>query len=355
MVLQTVIPGHNRLHDFSDHACDPGQPAMDILVQPLNRVIRVTPGANLLDALRAAQVPMSYSCLSGRCGICRCRVLDGEVLDGGREQQHPLDGMDDAVLACQTYVTEPCTIEVPAPEEAVVHRARAAKATVVAIEPLAADIRRLLVKVANPIAFSPGQYAQVAFTPEHVRPYSMANLPGEELMEFHVQLMPKGRVSSYIATQLKVGDKVKVSGPLGAAYLRQQHPGPMLCVAGGTGLGPVLSVVRGAMAAGMHNPIHLYFGLRSPRELYGLAWLDGLRRMHPSLQVHVVVASGADAATQRRGLVTQAIAQDHTSLQGWQAYLCGSPPMVETTTLLAIGKGMEAAHIHAEAFYMQSD
>ena len=108
---------------------------MDILVQPLNRVIRAAPGVNLLDALRAAQVPMSYSCLSGRCGICRCRVLDGEVFDGGREQQRPLDGMDGAVLACQTYVTEACTIEVPAPEEAVVHRARVAKATVAAIEP----------------------------------------------------------------------------------------------------------------------------------------------------------------------------------------------------------------------------
>ncbi|MDD0813188.1 2Fe-2S iron-sulfur cluster-binding protein [Curvibacter sp. HBC28] len=328
---------------------------MDILVQPLNRVIRATPGVNLLEALRAAQVPMSYSCLSGRCGICRCRVIDGEVLDGGREQQRPLDGVDGGVLACQTYVTEPCTIEVPAPEEAVVHQARVAKGVVTAIEPLAADIRRLLIKVSKPIAFSPGQYVQIAFTPAHIRPYSMANLPGQQVLEFHVQLMPKGRVSHYIATQLKVGDSVKISGPLGAAYLRHQPVGPLLCVAGGTGLASVLSVVRGAVAAGMSNPIHLYLGVRSPREMYGLAWLDQLRSTHPSLQVHVVMASGADVHQQRRGLVTQAIEQDHPSLQGWQAYVCGSPPMVESTTLLALRKGMEAVHLHAEAFYMQAD
>lgn len=328
---------------------------MDILVQPLNRVVHAEPGVNLLDALRAAQVPMSYSCLSGRCGICRCRVLDGEVLDGGRAQQRPLDGMDGAVLACQTYITEPCTIEVPTPEEAVVHPARVAKAKLVANEPLAADTRRLLLRLAKPLAFSPGQYAQLAFTPAHARPYSMAGLPGDELLEFHVQLVPKGRVSDYIASQLQVGDAIKLSGPLGAAYLRKQHTGPILCVAGATGLAPVLSVVRGAVAAGMPNPIHLYFGLRSPRELYGLAWLDGLRLLHPALRVHIVMASGADPATQRRGLVTQAIAQDHASLRGWQAYLCGSPPMVETTMLVALGKGMEAAHIHAEAFYMQGD
>lgn len=328
---------------------------MDILVQPLNRTIRVTPGVNLLEALRAAQVPMSYSCLSGRCGICRCLVLKGEVLDGGGEQQRPLDRMDSAVLACQTYITEPCTIEVPEPGDAIVHRARVAKATVVGIEPLATDIQRLLLKPAKPIAFSPGQYAQIAFTPTHARPYSMAGLPGDELLEFHIQLVPKGRVSSYIAGQLKVGDAVKVSGPLGAAYLRQQHTGPILCVAGGTGLAPVLSVVRGAVAAGMRNQIHLYFGLRSPRELYGLAWLEQLQHVHPALQVHVVVASGADPATQRRGLVTQAIAQDHASLRGWHAYLCGSPPMVETTTLVAMGLGLEAVHIHADAFYLQGD
>ena len=329
--------------------------SMDILIQPLNRTIRVTPGVNLLEALRAAQVPMSYSCLSGRCGICRCRVLDGEVLDGGREQQRPLDGIDGAVLACQTYITEPCTIEVPTPEEAVVHRARVAKATVVGIEPLAADIRRILLKPAKPIAFSPGQYVQIAFTPAHARPYSMAGLPGDELLEFHVQLMPKGRVSGYIAGQLQVGDTVKVSGPLGAAYLRQQHTGPVLCVAGSTGLAPVLSVVRGAVATGMRNPIHLYFGLRSPRELYGLAWLQHLQRVHPALQVHVVLVSGADPSTQRCGLVTQAIAQDHPNLRGWQAYLRGSPAMVETTTLMALGKGMDVAHIYADAFYIQGD
>jgi ferredoxin-NAD(P)+ reductase (naphthalene dioxygenase ferredoxin-specific) len=328
---------------------------MDILVQPLNRTIRVAPGVNLLEALRAAQVPMSYSCLSGRCGLCRCRVLDGEVLDGGREQQRPLDGLDGAVLACQTYVTEPCTIEVPAPDEAVVHRASIIKSKVVAIEPLAPEVLRLLIKPARSLTFSPGQYAQIAFTPAHARPYSMAGLPGDELLEFHVQLMPKGRVSGYIAGQLKVGDAVKVSGPLGSTYLRQQHTGPLLCVAGATGLAPVLSVVRGAVAASMRNPIHLYFGLRSPRELYGLAWLEHLGRMHPALQVHVVVASGADPATQRRGLVTQAIAQDHASMRGWHAYVCGSPPMVETTTLLALGKGMDAANIHADAFYMRGD
>jgi len=326
---------------------------MDILVQPLNRVIRVEPGANLLKALQDAQVPMSYSCMAGRCGTCRCRVLDGEVLEGAGEQQRPLDGAPGYVLACQTYLTEPCTIEIAEPDEVVVHPARIVKTTVAALEDLTHDIQRLLLRPAKPVEFSPGQYVQLQFTPAHIRPYSMAGLTGDGLFEFHIRRVPDGRVTGYIANDLKVGDAVKLSGPLGSAYLRRRHQGPMLCVAGGTGLAPILSILRGAVAQGMKNPVHLYFGVRSPHDIYGLPWLDALRRAHAGLSVHVVVGSGGDPRTQRCGLVTDAIEHDHGDLNGWRAYLCGSPPMVEAATVVARRRGIAAEHIYADAFYTQ--
>ena len=327
---------------------------MDVLIQPLQRTIEVEPGANLLEALRNAQVPMSYSCMAGRCGTCRCRVIDGEVLDAGRPEQNPLNGQDDSyVLACQTYLTQPCTIEIPEPDEIVVHPARIIKATVQAVETLTHDIRRVVLKPSKPIEFSPGQYAQLQFTPEHVRPYSMAGLAGDGTLEFHVRVVAGGRVSGHVANELKPGDTVRVSGPLGTAYLRRKHEGPMLCVAGGTGLAPILSILRGALADGMRNPIHLYFGVRSPRDVYGIDWLADLERRHPSLKVHVVVTSGGDPREQRCGLVTEAIEQDHDTLEGWRAYLCGSPPMVEAATVLVRSKGIEASRIYADAFYTQ--
>jgi len=329
------------------------EPAMEVLVQPLNRVIRVAPGANLLEALQAAQVPMSYSCMAGRCGTCRCRVVDGEVLEGRGEQQRPLDSGESFVLACQTYLTEPCTIEIPEPDEVVVHPARIVKATVVSIEDMTHDIKRLVLRPAKPIEFSAGQYVQLQFTPEHVRPYSMAGLTADASFEFHIRLVPDGRVTGYIAGPLKVGDSVKVSGPLGSAYLRRKHEGPMLCVAGGTGLAPILSILRGAVSEGMRNPVHLYFGVRSPRDVYGLPWLEHLKREHPALTVHVVVTSGGNPSHQRCGLVTQAIEEDLGDLTGWRAYLCGSPPMVEAATLVARQKGIAADHIYADAFYTQ--
>ena len=318
---------------------------MEVLVQPLRRFIDVEPGANLLDVLRNAQVPVSYSCMAGRCGTCRCRLLDGDGAAG--------DVNDGYVLACQTFVTAPCTVEIPEPDEVVVHPARIVKATVLAVQVLTHDIRRVVLKPAKPLAFSPGQYAQLQFTPEHARPYSMAGLAEDGTLEFHVRVVPDGRVSGYVAGTLRPGDSVRVSGPLGTAYLRRKHEGPVLCVAGGTGLAPILSILRGAVAEALSNPVHLYFGVRSPRDVYGLDWLTELERRHPALKLHIVVAAGGDAREQRCGLVTEAIEHDWPALDGWRAYLCGSPPMVEAATRLVRRKGIAATHVHADAFYTQ--
>ena len=324
---------------------------MELVVRPLDRTVSIESGANLLETLRDHEIPISYSCMAGRCGTCRCRVIEGQVLESGREAK--LTSLDDGryVLACMSVLTETCIIEVPEPDEVVTHPARVLKATVVAIDDMTHDIKRLKLRPNKPLSFSPGQYAMLQFAPNHIRPYSMAGLPTDEFLEFHVRRVPEGRVTGYIAQNLQVGDAVRISGPLGTAYLRTRHPGPMLCVAGGTGLAPVLSIVRGALAAGMKNDIHVYFGVRTLRDMYCDQALTALAEAHPTLRVHRIVAQGPYENDQRGGLVTDAVAQDWNRLDGWKAYLCGAPPMVEAATLLVRGKGIEADHIHADAFY----
>lgn len=324
---------------------------MNLFVKPQNRLIDVHPGSNLLEVLREHAIPISYSCIAGRCGTCRCKIVAGQVMELGQEYKVPNLNGDRHVLACQSVLIEACTIEIAEPDEVVVHPARIVKATVASIEDLTHDIKRLRLRPSKPLDFSPGQYVQLQFTPQHVRPYSMAGLSDDAELEFQIRLVAGGRVTSYIADTLKVGDAVRVSGPMGAAYLRRKHQGPMLCVAGGSGLAPVLSILRGALSAGMTNPIHLYFGVRSPKDLYGTPWLDALTADFPNLHVHIVVAMGNDDARRRSGLVTDAVAADWNSLAGWRAYLCGAPPMVEAATLLVQEKGVLPEHIHADAFY----
>jgi ferredoxin-NAD(P)+ reductase (naphthalene dioxygenase ferredoxin-specific) len=180
----------------------------------------------------------------------------------------------------------------------------------------------------------------------------MASLCTDEELEFHIRRVPDGRVTSYVFDQIKLGDVIRVSRPLGTAYLRTRHEGPLLCVAGGTGLAPILSIVRGAISANMDNPIHLYFGVRSPQDIYRLDQLKVLQTLHPALKLNVIVTTDDGGTSGRRtGLVTEAIAEDIPDFQGWRAYVCGAPPMVEATAALLRQRHMDENHIHADAFY----
>ena len=150
---------------------------MEILVHPLQRTLSVTPGVNLLEALRANDIPVSYSCMAGRCGTCRCKLVAGHVLESGREMQRPLGAQDEYVLACQTFLTESCTVEIPEPDEVVVHAAKIIKATVVALEEQTHDIKRIRLKPAKPLDFSPGQYACLLYTSPSPRDRTRSRMP----------------------------------------------------------------------------------------------------------------------------------------------------------------------------------
>ena len=325
---------------------------MELVVHPLERVLYAQAGANLLETLRAHDVPISYSCMAGRCGTCRCKVVSGSVIETGREAKITNPGEGDYVLACTSVLTDSCAIEIPEPDEIVTHPARIIKATVSAIEDATHDIKIIRLRPAKPLSFSPGQYATLQFTPDHIRPYSMASLCTDDELEFHVRRVPDGRVTAYVFDELNTGDAVRVSGPLGTAYLRTRHDGPMLCVAGGTGLAPILAILRGVTDAGMTNPIHLYVGVRSPRDIYGLEQLQALQAALPSLKVEIVVTTDDDQGSGKRiGLVTEAIAHDLPDFKGWRAWVCGAPPMVEATAALLKQRGIEDQHVHADAFY----
>ncbi|GAB3130441.1 2Fe-2S iron-sulfur cluster-binding protein [Novispirillum itersonii] len=324
---------------------------MDLVIRPLGRVLDAPPGANLLDVLRQNDIPISYSCMAGRCGVCRCTVEDGQILSSAADAAQPVLSGGSQILACQSTLTAACTITIPEPDEVVVHPARVLKATVTEIRQETHDIRTILLKPSKPLSHAPGQYATLQFTPDHIRPYSMAGIEGDALLEFQIRLVPGGRVSPYVFETLAVGDAVRVSGPLGASYLRRRHDGPMLCIAGGTGLAPVLSIVRGALAAGMTNPVHLYFGVRTAHDVYALDRLNALAAAHPQITVHTVIAHGEAGPGQRSGLVTAAVEQDFADLTGFRAYLCGAPAMVEAATMVVKRRGIPAAHIYADAFY----
>ncbi|GJH32474.1 2Fe-2S iron-sulfur cluster binding domain-containing protein [Paraburkholderia hospita] len=325
---------------------------MQLHVQPTGQSISFASGDNLLDTLRRANVPISYSCSAGRCGTCRCKLIGG-ALQVGSER---VDPSSQDVLACQATLTSDCTIEIPEPDEVVVHPARILKGTVESIDAPVHDVRIVRFRTNRPLSFSPGQFATLQFGPGLDRPYSMASVEGDDLLEFHIRIVPGGRVSEHVAQVLKAGDAVRISGPLGTSYLRRTHDGPIICVGGGTGLAPVLSIARTSLESGNRRPVHLYFGVRSEADLYGANLLADLQQRHPDLRVQIVVASGLAHQGHRAGLVPDAIDADwpaSDALREFRGYVCGAPPMVEAVTAALVAKGLEAARIYADAFFTQ--
>lgn len=314
-------------------------------------------GETVLSALLRNGVGFAYSCEAGNCGTCKCEWVSGDMMEL-EYSEHALSAAERArgvVLACRAQLWGDAVIRRLSTEEFIMHPARMLRCKVVDIGPMTHDILRLRLQVESggPYSFSAGQFAKLtfAFASDHPRDYSMANAPDADLLEFHIRCVPGG-VSARLPTALSVGDMVKVSGPFGTSYLREKHTGPILLVAGGSGLAPIRSILLALLAKGATQPIHLYFGVRSERDVYGEDELQALQAQYPNLSVHIVLSEAQDVATHRRiGLVTAVVGADFSTFDHFNAYLAGPPVMVEAANDLLLGLGLPARDIHADAFY----
>ena len=217
------------------------------------------------------------------------------------------------------------------------------------------DIRelRLAIEAGGPFDFRAGQYAQIEFASGLARHYSMASTPAEEQLVFQVRRVADGMTGSYVAQELKLGDKVKVSGPLGSSYLREKHAGPVLLVAGGSGLAPLYSILCALLARGSGERVSLYFGVRSERDVYHERLLADLAAMHDSFSYQIVLSEPGGESSRRHGLVHQAVAKDLADAAGHTAYLAGPLAMVEAAGQLLLDRGAARREIYADAFRSQ--
>jgi CDP-4-dehydro-6-deoxyglucose reductase/ferredoxin-NAD(P)+ reductase (naphthalene dioxygenase ferredoxin-specific) len=329
---------------------------MQITLEGHAEPVPVEAGDTILASLLRAGVPFPFSCQAGNCGTCKCELVSGDVLEL-EHSEHALAAEERAkgiVLACRTQVWDDAVVRRIDAEELVMHPSRVMRCRVLELEDLTHDIKgvRLAIEAGGPFVFSAGQYAQLEFAPGLSRHYSMASTPQEAELMFHIRHMPGGRTSAHVATQLKVGDKVKVSGPLGVAYLRDNHSGPALLVAGGSGLAPIQSILCTMLERGHSAPVTLYFGVRSERDLYHEALLRDLAARYPNFSYHVVLSEQKGAAGRRYGLLHQVIELPE-AVDTVMAYLAGPPVMVEAATTLLASSGLMPRQIHADAFHNQ--
>lgn len=318
------------------------------------RSVAVTGTDTVLQAALAAGIDYPHGCKSGRCGSCKSRLIDGSVslLEHTRFALSDEEKAAGLILACRAVPESDLTVAWLDEDEARAdHPLRRETAEVIEVAPATHDIRILRLRLPGErLVFSAGQYATLTVPGAPPRDYSMANPPGADVLEFHVRRVPEGATSQAIHG-LKPGDRVRIEGPRGAAHLRPLHAGPILAVAGGSGLAPILSILTSAIQLGLRQPIRVYLGAREERDLYGVEVLEGLAERHGDLTVVPVLSEANGECRRRTGFVHQAVAGDLPDLDGWKCYAAGPPAMIDALTETALAAGLRQEDLHADAFF----
>jgi CDP-4-dehydro-6-deoxyglucose reductase/ferredoxin-NAD(P)+ reductase (naphthalene dioxygenase ferredoxin-specific) len=327
-------------------------------IVPAGHTIEVPTGATILETALEAGIAYPHGCQSGNCGTCKSHLVKGEVsMEGysefalaGEEKERGL------ILACRAVPWDDCEVAWLEEDDLIVHPRRVLSCKVVGLDDATHDIKRVRLEIVSggPFDFSAGQYASVTFAGCQPRDYSMANVPGDPVLEFHVRRTEGGATSAYVGERLTVGDAVRVEGPFGSSYLREAHRGPIIAVAGGSGMAPLKSIVERALARALPQHIYFYFGVRSERDLYLHDHFAALARKHENLHFTPVL-SEATGGPWRTGLVHEAVARDFDEFDGCKAYLAGPPVMVEAATKLFERRGMRRIDVHADAFYTAAE
>lgn len=322
--------------------------------------IVVQEGQTVLEAALATGVPFPHGCRSGNCGACKCRLESGSVamkphsdfaLTAGERE----DGL---VLACRSLPHGDLKIGWLQDEaDLAAHPLARFAARVASIEALTHDVRRVRIEppAGQAMTFSAGQYARLTFAGQQPRDYSMANRPGEPGLEFHIRAVEDGSTSGYVAKRLSVGEPVDVEGPFGSSWLRETHRGPIIAIAGGSGLAPIKSIVERALAEELPQPIYLYAGFREERDVYLEEHLRDLAASHPRLTVTIVLSEPSGPTDRRVGHVSAAVGQDFDDLDGCKAYIAGPPVMVEAAVEMLEIRDVRPEDIHADAFYTEAE
>lgn len=325
-------------------------------------VLQVGNDTVLRAALREG-VGFPYECNSGGCGSCRFELLGGEVHSLWPEAPglSDRDRRRKQLLGCQSRALGDIAIKVRcSPEFVSAHRPRRQRARLMSSVDLTHDIREFRFATESPAEFSPGQYASVALGESGVvRSYSMSNLPNiDGQWHFQIRCVPGGAATGWLFGQSRIGDEVEIDGPYGLASLREHVRRDIVCVAGGSGLAPMVSVARGASAAGMLETgrLHFFYGAREPRDVCG----DDLLRQLPQYQKAIrycAVVSGAQrdrsAWSGETGYVHDAVARHlGADLDRYEFYFAGPPPMTEALQeMLMLQFRVPNRQLHFDRFY----
>ncbi|MBT9597677.1 MAG: CDP-6-deoxy-delta-3,4-glucoseen reductase [Vitreoscilla sp.] len=337
-----------------------------VTLQPSNRSFDVARDEPILTAAIRGGIGLPYGCRDGACGSCKSRLLEGRVIHGAHQQKALSEAEEAAglILPCCATPQTDCVVEARAVPGAGENPILKMPGRILSIERPAADVAvvRVQLPANQSFKYRAGQYVEFILRDGARRSYSMANAPHNlgtpPAIELHIRHMPGGKFTDHVFGAMKEKDIVRMEGPFGSFFLREDTDKPMVLLASGTGFAPVKALIERLEEAGSTRPAVLYWGCRSRADLYLHAWAEAAAARLPHLR-YVPVLSDAkpeDDWAGRTGFVHQAVMADLPDLSGHQVYACGVPVMVESAHRDFVAQcGLPDDEFYADSFTSEAD
>jgi CDP-4-dehydro-6-deoxyglucose reductase len=337
-----------------------------VTLTPSQRTFDVSRDEPILGAAIRQGIGLPYGCKDGACGTCKSRLLEGRVIHGAHQSKALSEAEESAglILTCCATPQTDCLVEartVPGAGEFPILKM---PGRVLSITREAADVAVLRIQLpANQnFQFHAGQYIEFILRDGARRSYSMANAPHNLGMppsiELHIRHMPGGKFTDHVFGPMKEKDIVRMEGPFGSFFLREDSDKPMVLLASGTGFAPIKALVERLEELGSRRPAVLYWGARSRADLYLNDWAVSAAARLPNLR-YVPVLSEPKAEDHwggRTGFVHQAVMADLPDLSAHQVYACGVPIMVESAHRDFVAKcGLPDDEFYADSFTSEKD
>ncbi|MCK0769553.1 MULTISPECIES: benzoate 1,2-dioxygenase electron transfer component BenC [Chromohalobacter] len=318
----------------------------------VSRFITCKAEETVLDAAYRQKINLPMDCSDGVCGTCKGHCEQGAFDMGDDYLEEALSEEEEAegkVLTCQMVPSSDCVIQVPVASTLCKTQVGEITGQMACVESLSEDSIELMIDMDEDaeLAFLPGQYINIQVPgSEETRSYSFSSCPGDKRVSFLIRNVPDGLMSGYLTRTAQSGDPLTLTGPLGSFYLRDVKR-PVLMLAGGTGLAPLLSMLKVLEEKGCDQPVHMIYGVSRDDHLVKLDELDAYVQQLPHFSYTTVVADEASEHP-HKGYVTHHMDAEILHDGNVDVYLCGPPPMVD-----AVLKHFREQDIMPASFYYE--